>query len=80
MAWNPSNCKCEYKKISAPLLTEEGKEIIDNKTVPIKKYNKTVLIKENNSVNTCKRFVASSILFLLIRVTIKSAFVYFHVN
>ena len=43
--WNPSKCKYEYKKKAAHLLTEECKEIIDNKTVPIKKYNKTVLIK-----------------------------------
>ena len=43
--WNPSNCKCEYKKKATHLLTKECEEIIGNKTVPIKKYNKTVLIK-----------------------------------
>ena len=78
--WNPSNCKCEYKKKAAHLLTEECEEIIDKKTVPIKKYNKTLFIEENNSANTCKPFVASSILFLLISVTITSAFIYFYVN
>ena len=46
----------------------------------IKKYNKTVLIKENNSINSCKPFVASSILFLLISVIITGAFIYFYVN
>ena len=40
-----SDCKCEYKKKAAHLLTQECEEIIDNKTVPIKKYNKTVSIK-----------------------------------
>ena len=40
--WNPSNFKCEYKKKAAHLLTEECEEIIDNKTVPIKKYSKTM--------------------------------------
>ena len=28
-AWNPSNCKCEYKENAAHLLTEECEEIID---------------------------------------------------
>ena len=85
--WNPSNCKCEYKKKAAHLLTEECKEIIDNKTVPIKKYNKTLLvkkynktvsIKENASLDACKPFAASSIFFLLVRVIITGAFVYSH--
>ena len=40
--WNPSNCKCEYKKEAAHLLTEECEEIIDNKTVSVKRYDKTV--------------------------------------
>ena len=77
---NPSNCKCEYKKKAAHLLSEECEEIIDNKTLSLKKYNKTVSIKENNLVSNCKPFVASSILFLLISVTITSAFIYFYVN
>ena len=40
--WNPISCKCEYRKKAAHLLTEEREEIIDNKTAPIKTYNKTV--------------------------------------
>ena len=79
--WNPSNCKCEYKKKAAHLLTEECEEIIDNKIVPIekhnktllvKKYNKTVSIKKNISLDSFKPFVASSV--------IMGAFVYFYVN
>ena len=84
--WNPSNCNCEYKKKAVHLLTAECEEIIDNKIVPIKKYNetvsikkcnKTVSIKENISLGSCKPFVASSVLFLLVSVTITGAFVYF---
>ena len=43
-------------------------------------YKKTVLIKENTSLDSCKPFVAPSILFLLISVTTISAFFYFDVN
>ena len=79
--WNPNNCKCEYKKKAAHLSTEECEEIIDNKTLIVKKYNKTVLIKEeNNLVSSYKPFAASSILFLSISVTITGAFIYFYVN
>ena len=81
--WNPSNCKCEYKK-AAHLLTEKCEEIIDNKIVPIEKHNKTLLVKiynktmsieENISLDSCKPFVASSVLFLLVSVIITGAFV-----
>ena len=48
--WNPSNCKWEYKKKAAHLLTEECEEIIDNKTVPIEKHNKTLLLKKYNKM------------------------------
>ena len=78
--WNPSNCKCEYKKKAAHLLTEKCEEIIDNKTLSRKKYNKTVSMKENNLINSCKPFVASSVLFLLVSVIITGLFIYFHVN
>ena len=77
---NPSNCKCEYKKKAAHLLTEECEEIIDNKPVQIKKYNKTVPVKNCNSFDPCKPYIASSILFLLISVIITGLFVYFYVN
>ena len=55
--WNPNSCKCEYKK-KGTLLVEECEEITDNKTVSVKKYNKTVPIKENSSLDSCKQFVA----------------------
>ena len=51
-----------------------------SKTLLIKKYNKTVLIKENISLDFFKPLVASSVLFLLVSVLITSAFVYFYVN
>ena len=72
LVWNPSNHKCEYKKKTGHLLTEECEEIIDNKNlstkqnVSIKKYNKSVPINENISLNSCKTFVALSVLFLLV--------------
>ena len=79
-AWDPSNCKCEYKKRAAHLLTEEC-GMIDNKTLLVKKCNKAVLVKEENTlVSSCKPLFASSILFLLISVTITDAFIYFYVN
>ena len=87
--WNLSHCKYMYKKKAAHLLTEECEEMINNKTllikkynktVSIKKYNKTVPIKENISLYSCKPFVASSVLFLLVSVIIIGAFVYFYVN
>ena len=84
--WNPSNCKCEYKKKAVPLLAEECEEIIDNKTllikenVSIKKYNKTVSITENISLDSCKPFVASSVLFLLVSVIFTGLFIHFFVN
>ena len=87
--WNANSCKCEYRKNEAHLLTEECEEIIDNKTVSIekhnktllvKKYNKTVSIKENTSLSSCKAFVPSSVLFLLVSVIITGLFVYFYVN
>ena len=77
---NPNSYKCEYRKKAAHLLREKCEEVIDNKTMSIKKYNKTVLIKENNSVNACKPFIASSILFLLVSVILTGLFVYFYVN
>ena len=51
-----------------------------NKTLLVKKYNKTVLIKEKISLDSCKPFVISSFLFLLVNVIITDAFVYFYVN
>ena len=76
--WNLSSYKCEYKR-KAALLVEEC-EIIDNKTVSVKKKrNKTVSLKEHNySLDSCKPFVAPSISFLLLSVMTTGAFVYFY--
>ena len=41
----------------------------------IKKYNKTVSVKENISLDSCK----PSVLFLLVSVIITGAFIYFYV-
>ena len=77
------------RRKAAHLLTEECEEIIDNKFVPIekhnkallvRKYNKTVSIKENISLDSCKPFVASSVLVSLVSVITTRAFVYFNVN
>ena len=54
--WNSSNCKCEYKKKAAHLLAEECEEIIDNKAVPMKKYNRTVSIKKYNKTVPIKKY------------------------
>ena len=84
--WNPSKSKCEYNKKAAHLLTEECEEIIDNKTLliqenlSIKKYNKTVTIKGNTSLDSCKPFVASSVLLSSVSIIITGLFVYFYVN
>ena len=50
------------------------------KLLLLKKYNKTVSIKENTVLVSCKPFVASSILVLLVSVITASVFVYFSVN
>ena len=77
------------EKKSSSLLTEECGEIIDNKTVSIKKHNNTLLVKEHNksvsikeniSLSSCKPFASSSILFLLVSAIIAGLFVYFYVN
>ena len=78
--WNPNSCKCEYRKKAAHLSAEEYEEIIDNKIVPIKKYNKTVSVKDCNLFHPCKPYTASSILFLLVSVIITGTFVYFYLN
>ena len=49
-----------------------------NKNVSLKKYNKTVSIKENISLDFCKPFVASSVLFLLVSVIITGAFLFLY--
>ena len=48
----------------------------------MKKYNKITNkdINTSSSSNPCKPYVALSILFLIINVTISGAFVYFYLN
>ena len=65
------------EKKSTHLLIEACKETIDNKTVPIRKYNKTVSVKSCNSFDPCKPYIASSIALLLVSVIITSAFFIF---
>ena len=82
---NPSNCKCEVKKRAVYLLSKECEEINDNKSLSLKnnktiKENKTISAKEINSIDSCKRFLGLSVLFLLVSVTITGLFIYFFVN
>ena len=37
-------------------------------------------IKKNKKIDSCKPFIASSILFLLVSVTIAGIFIYFYIN
>ena len=72
--WNPSSCKWEFKE-KAARLTEECEEVIDNETVSI---NKTITTKEK--IKSCKPFVVSSILFLLVSVTLTGVFIYCYIS
>ena len=76
------NCKCR-KKAAYSLVEECDKnEIIHNKTFSIKEYNKST----NKDLNTSsisdpfKPNVALFNLFLIVRVTVSGAFVYFYLN
>ena len=62
--WNPSNCECECRK-KAAYLTEECEEI--NKTI-------TTI----TTLDSCKPFVASSVLFLSVTVILTGRFTYFY--
>ena len=80
------NCKCR-KKVAYSLVEECDKntdknEVIHNETFSIKEYNKSTNIDLNtsSSSDSCKPYVAFSILFLIISVTISAEFVYFYVN
>ena len=71
------------EKIAYSLAEEcEKNEIIHNKTLSIKKYNKSTSkdLHTSSSSDPWKPYVALSILFLTISVTISSAFVYFYLN
>ena len=52
----------------------------NNRHYASKRYNKTVSIKGNTSLDSCKPIVASSILFLLVSVITVGDFIYFYVN
>ena len=76
------NCKCR-KKVAYSIVEECGKnETIHNKTLSIKEYNKSTNkdLNTSSSSDPCKPYVALSILFLMISVTVSGAFVYFYVN
>ena len=80
------NCNCR-KKATYSLVEECDKntdknELIRNETLSIKNYNRSTNkdLKTSSSSNSSKPYVALSILFLIISVTISSAFVYFHFN
>ena len=76
------SCKCRGK--AAYSLLEEcdenidKNEVIHHETLSIKEYNKG--LNTSSSSDTCKPYVALSILFLMISVTISGAFVYFYLN
>ena len=94
--WNPSNCNSEcdkscnmseyldYKNCRAAysLVEECDKNTDKNETLSIKEYNKSTNTDLNTSSSSdpCKPFVALSILFLIISITISDAFVYFCLN
>ena len=78
------NCKCR-KKVAYSLVEEydentDKNKIIPNKTFSIKEDNKSTNKDLNTSKSTdpCKPYVALSILFSMISVTISGAFVYFY--
>ena len=79
---------CKYRKKGAYSLVEEcdenidKNEVIHNETLSIKEYNKSTNedLNTSSSSDPCKPYVALSILFLMINVTISGAFVYFYLN
>ena len=80
------NFKCR-KRFAYPLVEECDKntdknEIIHNKTLSIKEYNKSnnKFLNTSSSSDPCKPYIALSILFLMISVTISGAFVYFYLK
>ena len=76
--WNINNFECEYRKKAATLTTEEECEVLNDDTEIAS--NKIILIKENHSVEDCKPFVASSILFLLVVIILTGLLIYFYLN
>ena len=69
-SWNVVNCRCEFKKVAKLITTEECDVeihgIVQNKTM--------TLIK---SIENCKLFVASSILFVSVSVILTAIMIYF---
>ena len=66
--WNVVNCRCEHKKAGKLIAEKECEEINDftqNKTVLITKY-----------VENCKKFVASSILFVSVSIILTRIMIY----
>ena len=74
--WNVVNCRCEFLKKTAKLITtEECKEIVVDDDVL---NNKAISII--NKVEKCKPFVASSILFVCVSVILTGIMIYFYVK
>ena len=68
--WNVSNCKSEQGKKAARLRTKKCVEIIDDITT----------ITQNQLVENCKPFAASSISFLLVTIILTGLLIYFYVK
>ena len=80
------NCKCR-KKVAYSLVEQCDKntnknEVIHNKLLSIKEYNKSTNknLSTLSSIDPCKPYVALSILFLMISVTISGTLVCFYLN
>ena len=78
------NCKCR-KNLAYTLVEEfdentDKNEIIHDKTLSIKEYNKSTNKDLNTSLSSdpCKPYIALSISFLMISVTISGVFFYFY--
>ena len=56
--------------------------MIHTETLSIKEYNKSTnkYLSTSSSIDPCKPYVALSIFFLVISITISGAFVYFYLN
>ena len=86
-SWNVVNCRCESKRFfkkAAALITEkacdiETDDIVQNKTITLISKNKMPkTFTKCNSIENCKPFVASAILFVCVSVTSNGIMVYFY--
>ena len=70
--WNVANCSCEHKKAAKLMVEEECNEIVDIK------QNKAISITKQ--VESCKPFVASSILFVSVTIILTGIMIYFYIK